>query len=367
MATRRDGFEIGLHVNTDCADFTPATLEDYYTSQLLDFATEYPSLPAPTTNRTHCIAWSDWATTPKVELAQRHPPRHQLLLLAAGLGADGPGMFTGSGMPMRFADTDGTLIDVYQATTQMTDESDQSYPFTVDTLLDRRSGRRATTARSREHAHRRATPSGADAIVASAGGGVPGEQMLTWLDGRNGSTFGSINWNNGTPHLQRRRRPPGRPDSSACSRSARRPDAQLDHARRHRRELHHPDHQGREYALFTATGGSYAATYAVDGPPPDTTPPTISTVSATANTNGTATVSWTTNEAPNTRVDYGTAPDNLNLNASDAAMVTSHSIQLTGLTPGATYHYRVSSADAAGNAAQSPASPAALANFPCRR
>ena len=32
-------------------------------------------------------------------------------------------MFTGSGFPMRFADEDGSLIDVYQATTQITDES----------------------------------------------------------------------------------------------------------------------------------------------------------------------------------------------------------------------------------------------------
>ena len=28
------------------------------------------------------------------------------------------------------------MIDVYQATTQMTDESGQSYPFTPNTLLD---------------------------------------------------------------------------------------------------------------------------------------------------------------------------------------------------------------------------------------
>ena len=51
-----------------------------------------------------------------------------------------PGIFTGSGMPMRFADTDGTMIDVYQATTQMTDESGQTYPFTINTLLDRALG-----------------------------------------------------------------------------------------------------------------------------------------------------------------------------------------------------------------------------------
>ena len=55
---------------------------------------------------------------------------------------------TGSGMPMRFADTDGTMIDVYQAATQMTDESDQSYPLTPNTLLDNALGPWATTAHS---------------------------------------------------------------------------------------------------------------------------------------------------------------------------------------------------------------------------
>ena len=37
---------------------------------------------------------------------------------------------------MRFADLDGSLIDVYQENTNMTDESGQSYPATVDALLD---------------------------------------------------------------------------------------------------------------------------------------------------------------------------------------------------------------------------------------
>ena len=45
-------------------------------------------------------------------------------------------MITGSGFPMRFADLDGSMIDVYQAPTQMTDESGQSYPAHVDALLD---------------------------------------------------------------------------------------------------------------------------------------------------------------------------------------------------------------------------------------
>ena len=58
-------------------------------------------------------------------------------------------MFTGSGIPMRFADLDGSLIDVYQATTQMTDESGIDYPAHIDALLDKALGPRATTASSR--------------------------------------------------------------------------------------------------------------------------------------------------------------------------------------------------------------------------
>ena len=33
------------------------------------FAAKYTSVPAPVTNRTHCVEWIDWATEPKVELA----------------------------------------------------------------------------------------------------------------------------------------------------------------------------------------------------------------------------------------------------------------------------------------------------------
>ena len=127
--------EIALHVDTDCADWTPSTLPEFYTSQKGNFATAFRSMAPLATNRTHCIAWSDWATQPKVELANGirfdtnyyyWPPSW----VAA------PGFFTGSGMPMRFADLDGTMIDVYQAATQMTDESGQVYPFTINTLLD---------------------------------------------------------------------------------------------------------------------------------------------------------------------------------------------------------------------------------------
>ena len=100
-------------------------------------------------------------------------------------------------MPMRFADLDGTMIDVYQATTQMTDESGQTYPVhDRHAARQARSGRRATTASSPPTCTPTAprTPA-SDAIVASAQArGVPVVSAAAdadWLDGRNGSSFGS--------------------------------------------------------------------------------------------------------------------------------------------------------------------------------
>ena len=50
--------------------------------------------------------------------------------------SDRPGLFTGCGFPMRFADDDGALIDVYQAATQLTDESGIDVPAHIRALLD---------------------------------------------------------------------------------------------------------------------------------------------------------------------------------------------------------------------------------------
>src|SRR5207253_9624453 len=53
------GFEVALHPTTDCVNFTPSSLDQTFTSQLAGFASTFPNSPAPVTNRTHCIVWSD--------------------------------------------------------------------------------------------------------------------------------------------------------------------------------------------------------------------------------------------------------------------------------------------------------------------
>jgi len=74
--------------------------------------------------------------------------------------------------------------------------------------------------------------------------------------------------------------------------------------------------------------------------------PVISSVSVSTTTT-TATITWTTDQAASSTVNYGSTTGYGSASTS-AALVTSHSIVLTSLVPGATYHYQVSSANSYG-------------------
>ena len=85
----------------------------------------------------------------------------------------------------------------------------------------------------------------------------------------------------------------------------------------------------------------------------DCTAPVITNVQASNVTGNSATITWTTDEAANGRVTYGqsTPPGT---NKDDLTnFVTSHSMQITGLSECTSYHYSVTSADAVGNSSTS--------------
>jgi len=87
--------------------------------------------------------------------------------------------------------------------------------------------------------------------------------------------------------------------------------------------------------------------------PPDLTPPVVSAVEATAISGSGATITWTTNEPADTQVEYGTTTNYGSSTPLNPALVTNHSVQLTGLSDRTPYHYQVKSKDAAGNPAVS--------------
>ncbi|MBM3880870.1 MAG: DNRLRE domain-containing protein [Verrucomicrobia bacterium] len=90
----------------------------------------------------------------------------------------------------------------------------------------------------------------------------------------------------------------------------------------------------------------------------DSTPPVIQGVTAVDVGETTARIVWTTDEPATSEVEYWVQSEPQTAQqATDPALVVSHSITLTGLTPGTTYEYRVYSADAAGNAANAPGTP----------
>ncbi len=209
------GFEIGVHMwssgqpsgapsqQLTCNDFTPQSIANDYALQISQFTSMFPSTVPIMTNRTHCIVWSDYTTQAQVALANGIRFDTNYYFWPQSWVNDVPGVFTGSGFPMRFAKSDGTTIDVYQATSQMTDESGQTFPKTIDTLLDNAIGPNGYYGVFTANMHTdSASSAGSDAIVSSARArSVPimsSKQMLTWLDGRNSSVFNPMTWSANT-------------------------------------------------------------------------------------------------------------------------------------------------------------------------
>lgn len=102
------------------------------------------------------------------------------------------------------------------------------------------------------------------------------------------------------------------------------------------------------YAKFKDAAGNWS-TAVSDTIVLDSTAPTISTQSASGMTAAGATITWTTNEAATSQVDYGSTTSYGQTTTLNATLVTSHSVALSGLSAGTTYHYRARSKDAAGN------------------
>ena len=202
----QQGFEIAMHPTTTgqpggCTDFTAASLDTSLTTQLQQFA--LLSAVPPRTSRTHCVVWSDYTTEAEIEL--QHNIRLDTTYYAwpPEFIQNRPGFFTGAAMPMRFARATGEMLDIYQAATQMTDESAQAYPETIQVLIDRALGPDGyfgvfTANMHTDFASGSSTNYAADIVAAARSQQVPvvsAAQMLDWLDGRNQSAFGSIAWN----------------------------------------------------------------------------------------------------------------------------------------------------------------------------
>lgn len=85
----------------------------------------------------------------------------------------------------------------------------------------------------------------------------------------------------------------------------------------------------------------------------DTTTPIISAISVSSIGTTNAMIMWTTNEAADSQVSYGTTTAHGSTSTLDSTLVFTHIQAIAGLTASTTYHFQVRSKDASGNLAVS--------------
>lgn len=104
----------------------------------------------------------------------------------------------------------------------------------------------------------------------------------------------------------------------------------------------------------SATVAASATPSVPPGPGPgDITPPAIINVVASTTSFTTVRITWQTDEPATSYVDYGHDMAYASGTVSDLTFVYNHTIDVSGLIPCTTYHFRVRSADWFGNQAQS--------------
>ena len=116
------GNGLGVHYNdtSNAANLTYANMNAVYDSMTLDFVNTYGYYP--TTVRNHWILWDGWADQAKIEVLHGIGLDTNYYHWGSTLGTL-PGYFTGSGLPLRFADETGEILDIFQSTTQLPDET----------------------------------------------------------------------------------------------------------------------------------------------------------------------------------------------------------------------------------------------------
>ena len=363
-AYEAQGFDVGSHVSTGCVDWTPAALTQAFQNDLGAFRSTYPSLPAQGGSRTHCIVWSDWASEPKIEASFGIRMDLNYYYWPGTWVQNRPGYMTGSGIPMRFADSDGTMIDVYQEPSELVNENGETYPAGIAAMLEAALGPDGYYGAIGTH-YDYSDSFASELAQAALAYGIPAvsvQQMLDWTDARNASSFTTPVWNGGTltfgatvgtgaGSMMRGMLPvtSAKGTLSALAKGGTPVSFTVETIK------------GIAYALFPATTGTYTANYGAD-----TTPPTVTGVSPSVGATGVSVgtpVVVTFSEALTTASTAGSVVVK-NASGQTTAGTTSygttaHTITFTPSTSwatGTTYTATVATSvtDAAGNALTSP-------------
>ncbi len=297
-AYSEQGFEMGLHINppnetgvaTDsgCGFWSNGNvswLGSQFDSQLSSWRAMYPNLPNQTTTRNHCAVWSDYASSAKAEATRGLRVDLNYYYWPGSWLQNRPGYFTGSGLPMRFVDSDGAYIDVYQVPSELVNENGTAWPAGIATMLDRAIGPEGYYGAIGTHYDYRGDNFETMLVQQAQQRGIPlvsGKQIQTWTDARNNSYYSNEAWSGSTYTFSATVDPAARsmmngmvPFTTAKGTlsSMTKDGAPLTFTTQ--------TIKGVQYAFFAATSGTYAAVYT-----PDTAPPTVASVAPASGTTG---------------------------------------------------------------------------------
>lgn len=190
------GFEVGVHADTGCTDQTISTVSARISEQVRNYGQRQLGIQKQETHRLHCIPWNGWVDTVRVE--REHGIRLSLnyYYWPETWVRGKQGFMTGSGFPMKFADLDGEVLDIYQSATHIVDENGIKYRKSVGTMIDKALGPEqffgvfGTHYDFRDDFLSTAIQIAKDKGVAL----ISASQALRWVDARNSSRFENISW-----------------------------------------------------------------------------------------------------------------------------------------------------------------------------
>lgn len=189
----KNNFPLGVHVQTNCETPTIPNLTSAFQAQITAFANAYPGVSPQQFSRIHCYIWEGFAEVPKVDeqFGIRYTMEYEWF--PQSWTGSNTGAITGSYQTMRFADTDGTMIDVYNAPTDLDYEND---PTNATINADLASATGSQGFYGIFGTHYDFTNTYQNLLLASAAQyDVPiisADQARTWKDAQSNSTFDII-------------------------------------------------------------------------------------------------------------------------------------------------------------------------------
>lgn len=258
------GFDVGAHVSTGCRDWDARSLTAAFSQSLGDFRKKYPGLPPQTGNRLHCIAWSQWSTQARIERSWGMRIDMNYYYWPGDWVRGRAGFMTGSGLPMRFSDAEGNLINVFQQETHLVDEVFADHLYALERLLERATGPEGFYGAFGTHVDF-TTAFDVDLMEMAIRHAIPivsAQQLLEWTDARNASSFDTVKWDRGEMSFSLDIDPQthGMLKAMLPVQSTQGTLTEI-RSRGQRIDVVNETIKGVDYAIFDAISGTYAANY----------------------------------------------------------------------------------------------------------